>query len=219
MLDTIISFYRSDILSFNPHTWDVYHPMIEHWGTNRLRNLLKNTLYLVVSDPGLQPRVTDGEQDFSVILVPVFHAVSSILHVLPCGPYFHLHFHGSPYSYHYFRLTPSQERDVLLSLRELRQLSKGPIWETVRRARCLLYIPGMPAGPWNVVELWYERGSEAPSFLSIGLQPGDLWYLQGLPEFPLLPIGLSQEMASSFNLLLNSTLFGRKSLTFVVCVW
>lgn len=123
------------------------------------------------------------------------------------------------FSYHYFRLTSSQEKDVLLSLRELRQLSKGPIWETVRRARCSLYIPGMPAGPWNVVELWYERGSEAPSFLSVGLQPGDLWYLQGLPEFPLLPVGLSQEMASSFNLLLNSTLFGRKSLTFVVCVW
>lgn len=31
---------------------------------------------------------------------------------------------------------------------------------------CSLYIPGMPAGPWNVVEPRRERGSKAPSFLS-----------------------------------------------------
>lgn len=31
---------------------------------------------------------------------------------------------------------------------------------------CSLYIPGMPAGPWNVVEPRWERGSKAPSSLS-----------------------------------------------------
>ena len=67
----------------------------------------------------------------------------------------------------HFRPTPSQDGDSLLQLKELRLLSKSQIRGTKwGGAGCSLYIPGMPAGPWNVVEPRWERGSKAPSFLS-----------------------------------------------------
>ena len=96
----------------------------------------------------------------------------------------------------HFRSTPAQDGDSLLQLKELRLLSKSQIRGTKwGGAGCSLYIPGMPAGPWNVVEPRWERGSKAPSFLS----------QLAAPIFvPLIPARISSPWACPTNFKLSS---------------
>lgn len=204
----------------------ISHDRWELWGTNRIRNLLSST-HPIVSDPGWQPRIPEAEQDFSVILVPVFHAVSSIFFVLPCGPYI---LPCGPYvfSSSIGLLIPVAIPDLPLPRNGMPSFLWGNSgnYQKARSQRNSEEGPGahftFQGCQWGLGMLLNSGMREAlrpHPFSEPACSQGDLWYSQGLPEFPLLPIGLSQEMASSFNLLLNSTLFGRKSLTFVVCVW